>query len=202
MSQSPVLDRIPADSVVPTLSPESRKELQAMGLDPDHRPTSVSRMGIDPVASQPLLAKRPICAPEILNEADAYRPRPSSFSRGMRVEMAGASMLFLSGTASIDEHGITLYPGDFAAQCLRTFHNLTRLLVAENASWHDIVRTTCYLRDIERDYDLFNDLRTYFMNSMGLDPLPASTGIQARLCRSDLLVEIEAIAMIPGDRMS
>ena len=35
---------------------------------------------------------------------------------------------------------------------------------------------------------------------MGLDPLPASTGIQARLCREDLLVEIEAFAFIPGSK--
>ena len=34
-----------------------------------------------------------------------------------------------------------------------------------------------------------------FYKEQGLDPLPASTGIQAILCRPDLLVEIEAIAM-------
>ena len=106
-------------------------------------------------------------------------------------------MLLLSGTASVDEHGNTLYPGDFPAQCLRTLRNVTRLLVAEKASWHDVVRTTCFLRDIERDYDPFNEIRTMFMNAIGLDPLPASTGIQAHLCRTELLVEIEAIAFLP-----
>jgi enamine deaminase RidA (YjgF/YER057c/UK114 family) len=197
MSQTPVLEQIPVDAVVDELSANARRELQAMGLDVTAAATAAQREGIDPVGGRPLLPKRPICAAEILNEADAYLPRPSSFSRGMRVELAGASMLYLSGTASIDENGVTLYPGDFHAQLLRTFHNLTRLLVAEGASWHDIVRTTCYLRDIERDYDAFNELRTLFMARVGLDPLPASTGIQARLCRSDLLVEIEAIAMVP-----
>ena len=57
------------------------------------------------------------------------------------------------------------------------------------------MRTTCYLRDIERDYEAFNEGRTEFFREQGLDPLPASTGIQAILCRPDLLVEIEAIAM-------
>jgi enamine deaminase RidA (YjgF/YER057c/UK114 family) len=140
--------------------------------------------------------KRAICAPEVLNEAYDYA-LPSSFARGMRVELPGATMLFLSGTASVDEAGRTVYPGDFEAQCLRTFRNLTRLLVAEGASWHDIIRTTCYLRDIERDYDTFNETRTLFLKATGVDPLPASTGIQTRLCRSDLLIEIEAIAMVP-----
>ena len=72
---------------------------------------------------------------------------------------------------------------------------ITKLLAAEGATWHDIVRTTCYLRDIERDYQAFNEERTRFYKEQGLTPLPVSTGIQAILCRPDLLVEIEAIAM-------
>jgi 2-iminobutanoate/2-iminopropanoate deaminase len=144
----------------------------------------------------PRIAKRSISAPEVLNEAHAYA-RPSSFSRGMRLDLSGATMLFLSGTASIDEHGATVHVGDFAAQCLRTYRNLSGLLEAEGADWRDLVRTTCYLRDIERDYAEFNRLRTWFLARMGCHPLPASTAIQARLCRTDLLVEIEAIAVLP-----
>jgi hypothetical protein len=34
---------------------------------------------------------------------------------------------------------------------------------------------------------------------MAVDPVPASTGIQARLCRSDLLIEIEAFAVVQDD---
>ena len=82
-----------------------------------------------------------------------------------------------------------------APRLRRTFDNITGLLASEGATWHDIVRTTCYLRDIERDYEAFNEERTAFYQEQGLDPLPASTGIQAILCRPDLLVEIEAIAM-------
>jgi enamine deaminase RidA (YjgF/YER057c/UK114 family) len=85
--------------------------------------------------------------------------------------------------------------GDFEAQLRRTYHNITGLLAAEGATWKDIVRTTCYLRDIERDYEVFNRVRTAFFREQGLDPLPASTGIQAILCRPELLIEIEAIAM-------
>lgn len=181
------------------ISPGALAELEAMGLDASGRVEGRPVEGFDPVEGRGRITKRAIEAPDVLNEAYDY-DQPSSFSRGMRVELpGGAVMLFLSGTASVDENGETLHPGDFEAQCLRTFRNLTRLLVAEGASWHDIVRTTCYLRDIERDYAPFNEMRTLFMNSIGLDPLPASTGIQARLCRSDLLVEIEAIAVIPGE---
>lgn len=57
------------------------------------------------------------------------------------------------------------------------------------------MRTSCYLRDIDRDYAQFNEERTAFYKEQRLNPLPASTGIQAKLCRPELLVEIEAIAM-------
>ena len=178
--------------VAPIFSSDARAELDALGLDAE----SGRVAGIEPRAGRRPVPKRAISAPDLLNEAYDYA---SSFSRGVRIELPGASMLFISGTASVDQHGNTVYEGDFAAQCLRTYRNLTGLLVAEGASWHDVVKTTCYLRDIERDYAAFNEIRTMFMKAAGLDPLPASVGIQARLCRSDLLVEIEAIAMIPGE---
>ncbi len=145
------------------------------------------------------IVKHAMCAGAVLNEAWNYA-RPSSFSRGIRFDLGDKSMLLISGTASVDEAGQTKHAGDFRAQLWRTYRNITELLAAEGATWHDIVRTSCYLRDIERDYRDFNEIRTAFFNWLELDPLPASTGIQARLCREDLLVEIEAIAVIPRDR--
>jgi enamine deaminase RidA (YjgF/YER057c/UK114 family) len=141
-----------------------------------------------------LVSRRAITNHAALNEAYAYA-KPSSFSRGMRIDLGGVTILLISGTASIDEQGKSIHIGDFRAQTRRTFSNITALLQAEGATWHDIVRTTCYLRDIDRDYEAFNEERTAFYAEQRLDPLPASTGIQAILCRPELLVEIEAIAM-------
>jgi len=138
------------------------------------------------------VVKRAITNHAALNEAYDYG---SAFSRGMRIDLNGLTILLISGTASIDEAGDTVHVGDLRAQVRRTFDNITNLLASEGATWRDIVRTTCYLRDIERDYQAFNDERTKFYQEQQLDPLPASTGIQAILCRPDLLVEIEAIAM-------
>jgi len=145
--------------------------------------------------------KKAVSAPQALNEAFAYA-KPSSFSRALRLDIKGVTILLISGTASVDENGKTVHAGDFRAQTWRTYRNITGLLEAEGASWKDIVRTTCYLRDIERDYEAFNEIRTQFFKEQGLDPLPASTGIQAILCRPDLLIEIEAIAIFESDRGS
>jgi 2-iminobutanoate/2-iminopropanoate deaminase len=138
------------------------------------------------------IEKRAITNLSVLNEAYDYG---SAFSRGMRVELGNFVVLFISGTASIDDNGRTLYVGDLRSQVRRTYDNITALLESEGATWKDIVRTTCYLRDIERDYQAFNEERTQFYKEQRLNPVPASTGIQAILCRPDLLVEIEAIAM-------
>ena len=133
-------------------------------------------------------------APEVLNEARQYG---SAFTRGLRLDFPhGITHLLISGTASVGEEGETLHMGDFRAQCWRTYRNITRLLESEGATWHDVVRTACYLRDIDRDYQEFNRIRTEFFEALALDPFPASTGIQAGICRSDLLVEIEALAIL------
>jgi 2-iminobutanoate/2-iminopropanoate deaminase len=142
--------------------------------------------------------KTAIRNPTALNEAYDYAKKVS-FSRGMRVELDGCVMLFISGTASVNEHGRSIHPGDIKAQTRRTFMNIKALLESEDADWHDVVRTTCYLADF-RTYDEFNEVRNAFYAEEGLDPLPASTCVEARICRPELLVEIEAIAVVPKDR--
>ena len=148
---------------------------------------------LETIAHAPV-KKRAITNYGVLNEAFAYA-KPSSFSRGMRIDLGSLTILLISGTASIDENGNSVHIGDFRGQIRRTLSNISGLLASEGCTWHDVVRTSCYLRDIERDYEAFNEERTAFYKEQGLDPLPASTGIQAILCRPELLVEIEAIAM-------
>jgi 2-iminobutanoate/2-iminopropanoate deaminase len=173
-----------------TFSKGEKIEMRKLGiLDEDDNILSLA-----PVPAQ--VARTPIESKDVLNEAYDYC-LPSSFTRGLKVKIeAGQQILYLSGTASINEEGDTVYEGDLRAQTWRTYRNLNQLLASEGATWHDVVRTSCYLRDIERDYDEFNKLRTLFFRCFGISPLPASTGIQARLCRSDLLIEIELFAFI------
>ncbi len=160
---------------------------------------STTEMIHTPAETHTPVCKKSITEPRVLNEAYEYA-KPSSFSRGLRLDIKGVTILLISGTASIDEFGKTVHVGDFGAQMKRTLHNITGLLAAEGATWKDVVRTSCYLRDIERDYDQFNHIRTQYFSEQGLSPLPASTGIQAILCRPDLLIEIEAMAMFESDR--
>jgi enamine deaminase RidA (YjgF/YER057c/UK114 family) len=177
------------------LSDGEREELTRLGaLAPDGTPLAYTPPRR--LESRPRVSREAVSSPAVLNEAFAY-PRPSSFSRALTFDIGDTVLLLISGTASVDENGLTAHAGDFRAQCWRTYRNITRLLESAGMTWQDVVRTTCYLRDIERDYQDFNEVRTAFFGWLGLDPLPASTGIQARLCRDDLLVEIEAMAVAP-----
>jgi hypothetical protein len=96
---------------------------------------AVEGLGILPVQ------KRAITNHAVLNEAYAYE-KPSSFSRGMRIDLNGLAILLISGTASIDEHGESVHIGDFRAQLRRTFSNITALLEAEGARLRRIQRGT------------------------------------------------------------
>ncbi len=144
------------------------------------------------------IKKTPIENKQVLSEAYDYKKKVS-FTRGMRVELDNCVMLFISGTASVNDEGTYVHRGDVKAQTRRTFTNIQGLLEAEGADWHDVVRTTCYLADF-RNYDEFNEVRNAYYVEQQLDPLPASTCIEARICWPELLVEIEAIAMVPKDR--
>jgi len=140
----------------------------------------------------------PVTNLKALCEAYDYG-KPSAFSRAMKVKCGNVVTIYVSGTASIDEKGVSLHIGDLKAQMDRMYQNVTMLLETEGADWHDVVRTTYYLRDIDRDYDPFNVYRCDFYEKVGLPFPPASTGVEARLCRPELLIEMEAIAMYIED---
>ena len=74
---------------------------------------------LETIAHAPI-EKRAITNHGVLNEAYAYA-KPSSFSRGMRIDIGGVCILLISGTASIDENGVSVHIGDFPAQLRRTF---------------------------------------------------------------------------------
>lgn len=144
------------------------------------------------------ISKKAMHAPQVLNEPFQYA-NPVSFSRGIRLKLGECVFLFISGTASVDENGKTAYKADFSAQAKRTFSNLTALLKSERATWHDVVQTTCYLKDM-RNYESFNKARNEFYKQQRLLPFPASTCVQACLCRADLLVEISLIAVLKNKK--
>jgi len=177
------------------LSDGAVAELKALGLvDATGAPLPPSILHKVVDIDRSPIPRQSVNAERVLNEAFHYAA-PSAFSRALTFEFGSVSVLLISGTASVDEQGQTVHASDFTAQCWRTYRNITELLRSGGMTWHYVMWTRCYLRDMARDYARFNEIRSAFYNYMGLHPYPASVGIEAGLCRDDLLVEIEAIAL-------
>jgi enamine deaminase RidA (YjgF/YER057c/UK114 family) len=67
--------------------------------------------------------------------------------------------------------------GDAFEEASAMFWAAEDLLRKAGMSFHDVVRTWIYLRDIDRDYADFNRARREFFRQRSIDPSPASTGI-------------------------
>lgn len=124
------------------------------------------------------------------NEAPEYG---SAFSRGLTVASEGSQTLFVSGTASIDEAGATIHPGDFDRQTGRTLDNIESLLASRGAVMSDICQATAFVKRREDGRRLLS-----ILNARGLGDLPLICTVDD-ICRDDLLVEIDASAVIPAD---
>ena len=132
--------------------------------------------------------------PHMLNEAYNYA-KPIPFSRGLRMDIGNLVVLMISGTASVNEKGESIHIGDLPSQARRTFDNITELLKSEEMTWHDVVYTRIYLRDIDRDYEALSKVRFEVFKEHGINEYPASCCVEAKLCRPELLVEIETVAI-------
>jgi len=126
-----------------------------------------------------------------LNEAWAYG---SSFARGMKVDLPDKTVLYISGTASIDEYGVTVHVGNTRRQLERMLLNIQELLKAQGASFQDLTQAATFLK---RGESL--ELCEMVFEEWGLRNVP-NTLVEAGVCRPELLCEMEAIAILPKRR--
>ena len=99
------------------------------------------------------------------------------------------TLVFCSGQGPIDPATNALVEGDVAVQTTRTMHNIQALLAEMGLDFGDVVKSTCYLADMD-DFKAFNEVYASYMP----EPYPARTTIQAARLPLDILVEIEVIA--------
>jgi 2-iminobutanoate/2-iminopropanoate deaminase len=78
------------------------------------------------------------------------------------------------------------------AQAERALRNLAAVLDAAGCTFADVVKTTCFLADIN-DFNAFNAVYIRFMT----DPAPARSTFQVAALPKGGRIEIEAIAVRP-----
>ena len=126
-----------------------------------------------------------------------YGPKSPSFARATLVHAAASDALYLSGTASIVGHE-SRHPGDVDAQLDETLTNLTALLdstaTEEGARFEGLASLTQLKVYIRRRADAS---RIQSRLEARLAPTAQCLYLESDICRPELLLEIEAIAVAP-----
>jgi enamine deaminase RidA (YjgF/YER057c/UK114 family) len=109
------------------------------------------------------------------------------------VEVRGGRTLYISGQIALDASGNVVGSGDFTAQVKQVFANLKTRLDEAGAAFNDVVKLNFYLVDAS-SLQIVRDVRDTYVNRK--NP-PASTLVVVKqLVRPDLLVEVDAIAVV------
>lgn len=115
------------------------------------------------------------------------------YSRGIRVSLSEADLIFASGQVAQDAKGNTVGKGDIVLQTEQVLKNLQNVLAASGASLADVVKVTVFLRNMEHRGDVAEVRKRFFK-----DNLPASSLVEvSKLAHQDWLIEIEAVAVVP-----
>jgi enamine deaminase RidA (YjgF/YER057c/UK114 family) len=122
-------------------------------------------------------------------QLDAFR-YGAAFSRGAVIEENDVKLIEVSGTAAIDEHGASLYPGDIRSQIICTLDKIETLLGQEGAGLADICAASVFVKRLE-----YAEAFRRVAAERGLADLPAVC-IVADVCREELLFEMDAEAIV------
>jgi enamine deaminase RidA (YjgF/YER057c/UK114 family) len=115
-----------------------------------------------------------------------------STASGMsQVVSAAGRLVVVSGQVAFDQNANLVGAGDFEAQAVQVFENLGVALVAAGATFADVVRLGSYLADIG-NLGLLREVRMRYL----AEPFPAATAVQAELATPELLIEIDALAVV------
>lgn len=109
------------------------------------------------------------------------------YSQGMKVN----GFLFASGQIALDPQLGVLVGNTIEEQTAQVMKNVAGLLEAAGCSFDNVVKTTCFLKDIN-DFAAFNEV---YAQSFG-ESLPARSAVGVAGLPKGALVEVEVIAAL------
>jgi enamine deaminase RidA (YjgF/YER057c/UK114 family) len=108
----------------------------------------------------------------------------------MALEIEGRRTVHISGTASINAAGASTHVGDAEHQSLEALMSIAAILDQQGGGLQDITSATLFCKNREAWEAWERATRL-----LGIPPIP-KVCVQADVCRKDLLVEMEAVAVI------
>ena len=107
-------------------------------------------------------------------------------------EVSRGRTIYVAGQVAFDTSGSVVGKGDFASQAAQVFENLRLALAAVGATFDNVVKVTTYVTDMSHIQTL-REIRGKYYGKLA----PASTLVEiGRLAHPDLMIEIEAIAVV------
>ena len=104
---------------------------------------------------------------------------------------AHGKLVFTSGQLPLDPATMTVISGGIVEQTEQAMKNLIAVLEAAGSNAHQVLKTTCFLQDMD-DFARFNEVYAHFFPPGA----PARSCIQIARLPKDALVEVEAIAYV------
>jgi enamine deaminase RidA (YjgF/YER057c/UK114 family) len=116
-----------------------------------------------------------------------------TFERGCRIRFGDRSHLHVSGTASIDRNGNTVFPGDPRKQAIRAIENVRALLAPHRASLADLAYLAVYIRN-PKDRNAVQAVL-----AAEIPPHVPTLFLRGAVCRPNWLVELDGVGIIPDE---
>jgi len=121
------------------------------------------------------------------------RQRERAYSPAVKV--TGGTTIYMAGQTGYQDDRGEVHPGDFDSQVGVAFERMRKTLEAAGGQLEDIVTMTVFITDMSNG-TRFTQLRRQFFPE---DRYPASALIGIKeLARPEMLVEIQAIAVVDG----
>lgn len=101
-------------------------------------------------------------------------------------------VVYTSGVIPADPATGDIVGDDITAQATRVFESLKGLLEDAGSGMDQIVKTTCFLQDLN-DFATFNEIYAAYMTG---EVTPARSTVQVAKLPKAVLVEVEAVALL------
>ncbi|MCF6285071.1 MAG: RidA family protein [Candidatus Hydrogenedentes bacterium] len=115
-------------------------------------------------------------------------PALGPYSHAVRV----GDLLFVSGMGPFAKDGSGAVPGTIEEETILTLNNLKTVLEDAGSGLEHVVKTTCFLNNMDH-FNAFNEIYAQYFSESG----SARSCIEAARLPKDIQVEVEAIALIP-----
>ena len=104
--------------------------------------------------------------------------------------LVSGNMMFASGQIPINPENGQLIDGDIKVQADQVMKNVAAILEAAGAGFEQVIKTTCFLKNME-DFASFNEVYARYFTGK-----PARSCVEAARLPKDVLCEVEVIAIL------